>query len=90
MLAVKFDYELAKLAIAVGTGRVVTRLGQEVRIIKWDDSDPIYPIQGNIIGLNGEDPLSLYPPPITTWTINGKYYGDYRESKLDLFIEELC
>lgn len=88
MLVVKFDYELAKLAIAVGTGRVVTRLGQEVRIIKWDDSDPIYPIQGNIIGLNGED--SLYPPPITTWTINGKYYGDYRESKLDLFIEELC
>lgn len=87
-MLVEFDIETAKLAMAVETGRVVTRLGQEVHIIKWDDSDPDYPIQGKVIGLNGED--SLYPPPITTWTINGKYYGDYRESKLDLFIEELC
>ena len=87
-MLVEFDIETAKLAMAVETGRVVTRLGQEVHIIKWDDSDPDYPIQGKIIGLNGND--SLFPPPITTWTINGKYYGDYRESKLDLFIEELC
>jgi hypothetical protein len=87
-MLVEFDIETAKLAMAVGSGRVVTRLGQDVCIIKWDDSDPDYPIQGKIIGLNGDD--SLFPPPITTWTINGKYYGDYRESKLDLFIEELC
>lgn len=87
-MLVEFDIETAKLAVAVGSGRVVTRLGQEVHIIKWDDSDPDYPIHGKIIGLNGDD--SLFPPPITTWTINGKYYGDYRESKLDLFIEELC
>lgn len=86
-MLVEFDIETAKLAMAVGTGRVVTRLGQDVCIIKWNDSDPVYPIQGKIIGLNGED--SIYPPPITTWTVNGKYYGDYRESKLDLFIEEL-
>lgn len=87
-MLVEFDIETAKLAVAVGSGRVVTKLGQDVCIIKWDDSDPDYPIQGKIIGLNGDD--SLFPPPITTWTINGKYYGDYRESKLDLFIEELC
>lgn len=87
-MLVEFDIETAKLAVAVGSGRVVTRLGQNVCIIKWDDSDSDYPIQGKIIGLNGDD--SLFPPPITTWTINGKYYGDYRESKLDLFIEELC
>ena len=86
-MLIEFDYKLAKVAIAVGSGKVVTRLGQEVNIIKWDDSDPVYPIQGRIIGLNDEDSL---PPPITTWTIYGKYFGDYKESKLDLFIEELC
>lgn len=87
-MLIEFDYKLAKVAIAVGSGKVVTRQGQEVNIIKWDDFDSDYPIQGKITGLNGDD--SLYPPSITTWTIYGKYFGDYKESKLDLFIEELC
>ncbi len=85
----EFDIEIAKIALANESGKIVTRLGIDVIIDKWDDPDPnsFYPIRGEILlgGLGHANPLTL-----GTWTKEGKFLGKDRESEYDLFIEELC
>ena len=78
-MRIKFDYELAKLAVIAGTGRVVTRDGEPVELIGTDSDDKEYPIVGRIEGDHEND----------YWTENGKFLS-YRDTDLDLFIEELC
>ena len=78
-MRIKFDYELAKLAVIAGTGRVVTRDGEPVELIGTDSDDKEYPIVGRIEGDHEND----------YWTENGKFLS-YRDTDFDLFIEELC
>lgn len=75
----EFDYELAKLAIAAGTGKVVTRKGESVELIRIDSNVKEYPVVGRIERFHEND----------CWTEKGKYLS-YRDTDLDLFIEELC
>lgn len=77
-MRIEFDYELAKLSISCKTGRVVTRDGELVELIGTDSNDKEYPIVGRIEGFHEND----------CWTENGKFLS-YRDSDLDLFIEEL-
>lgn len=78
-MRIEFDYELAKLAVIAGTGRVITRDGEPVELIGIDSSYKEYPIIGKIEGDHEND----------YWTENGKFLS-YRDTDLDLFIEELC
>lgn len=78
-MRIVFDYKLAKLAIIAGTGRVVTRDGEPVELIRADLGDKEYPIVGRIEGDHEND----------YWTEDGKYLS-YRDTDFDLFIEELC
>lgn len=78
-MRIDFDYKLAKLAVIVGTGRVITRDGESVELIGTDSSDKEYPIVGRIEGFHEND----------FWTENGKFLS-YRDTDFDLFIEELC
>lgn len=78
-MKIEFDYELAKLAVNCKTGRVVTRDGESVELIGTDSNDKEYPIVGRIEGYHEND----------CWTENGKFLS-YRDTDLDLFIEELC
>lgn len=78
-MRIVFDYKLAKLAVIAGTGRVVTRDGEPVELIRIDSDDKEYPIVGRIGGDHEND----------YWTENGKYLS-YRDTDFDLFIEELC
>ena len=78
-MKIEFDYELAKLAVSCKTGRVVTRDGESVELIETDSNDKEYPIVGRIEGYHEND----------CWTENGKFLS-YRDTDLDLFIEELC
>lgn len=76
-----FDIELAKLAQATGSGKIVTRGEEEVIITKWNDSiNPVYPLVGRV----GKRKV------IRSWTTEGKYFSDRRTDFLDLFIKELC
>lgn len=75
-----FDVETARLAILCETGKIVTRDGKLVNITGMDLSSP-YPILGNI-----NDGRIKH----ACWTVEGKLFADGRESKYDLFIEELC
>lgn len=80
-MTLEFDLELALLAVKVGSGRIVTRTGDSVKITGWGDN-PVnseYPITGTMF----DDGL------IRSWTRNGKYYGDESFSTMDLFIEEI-
>lgn len=43
-----FDKDLAKLAVEVETGKIVTAAGEEVKIIDWNGNNPIYPIEGYV------------------------------------------
>lgn len=79
----EFDIEIAKIALANESGKIVTRLGEDVIIFKWDGPDPFYPIQGEILSLSHDIPLG-------TWTKEGKFLGKDKVSDHDLFIEELC
>lgn len=78
-MRIEFDYKLAKLAVIAGTGRVITRDGEPVELIRIDSSEKEYPIVGRIGGDHGND----------YWTEDGKYLS-YRDTDFDLFIEELC
>ena len=78
-MRIDFDYKLAKLAVIAGTGRVITRDGEPVELIRTDSGDKEYPIVGRIEGYHEND----------YWTEDGKFLS-YRDTDLDLFIEELC
>lgn len=81
----EFDYELAKLAVATGSGKLVTRRGLLVNVDYWNRRSEFnsFIITGKII-INKEYPMA------GSWTIDGKFYSDGTDSDFDLFIEELC
>lgn len=79
-MLIPFDYDLAKVALAMETGRVVTRDGQSVELVGIEDpANDEYPVIGRIGNCNEND----------YWTEEGKYLW-YRDSDLDIFIEDLC
>ena len=77
-MRIEFDYELAKLAVSCKTGRVVKRDGEPVELIGTNSNDKEYPIVGRIEGFHEND----------YWTEDGKFLS-YRDTDLDLFIEDL-
>lgn len=79
MVSIVFDRELAKLAIAVGTGRIRTVDGGFVKIINWDTPNGIY-------GKLSYSSLSLsYCYSFMHWTEEGKSLNS--EEDLNLVIE---
>ena len=84
----EFDIESARLAILCKTGEIVTRSGKLINITKVDSADLLYPLYGEINGRLGEinDRFRLGK---LTWTIEGKYFADERESEYDLFIDTI-
>lgn len=79
-MIIPFDFELAKEAVEIGIGKVVTRNGYEVTEISLDSSDPIYSLSGYIEFYDG---YSLY----NSWTEDGIYNIKEYEHDYDLFIE---
>lgn len=75
-----FDIESAKLAVMVGSGKIVTRSGKEVEIVDWNTGQFPYSIVGNIV----------YPTysELASWTASGRYLGEDKVCEYDLFIEE--
>lgn len=79
-MIIPFDYELAKEAIEIGIGKVVTRDGYEVTEISLESSsDPIYPLSGYI----EFDDYPLY----NLWTEDGIYNIEEYKHDYDLFLE---
>ena len=77
-MKIPFDVETAKLALAAGTGRIVTRRGYPVEITCWDDSHDTWPVVGKINGVFF----------IFCWTTKGRWGHDPEiDTDLDLFIE---
>lgn len=81
---IEFDLELARLAIAAGSGKIVTRDGHNVNLDNLFSVDPddfhYFPLTGLIC---------LQQWETGCWTLEGKYtragiFADY-----DLFIEEI-
>lgn len=79
-MVIEFDVELAKLALAAGTGKIVTRDGRDVIIKYWNHGLIHYPLLG-YINNKENDPHS--------WTEGGRYVTPGIDSSLDLFIKEL-
>ena len=79
-MLINFDIESAKLAVMVGSGKIVTRSGKEVEIVDWDTGRFPYSIVGNII-------YSTYSE-LAAWTVSGRYLGKDKDCEYDLFIEE--
>ena len=50
-MKISFDVETAKLALAAGTGKIITRNGYPVEITCWDDSHDTWPVVGKIDGI---------------------------------------
>ena len=75
-----FDIESAKLAVMVGSGKIVTRSGKEVEIVNWNTGGFPYSIVGDIV----------YPTysELASWTASGRYLGEDKDCEYDLFIEE--
>ena len=84
-IVIEFDLELAKLVVAAGTGKIVTRNDKDVKLSNLFTVDPgsysFYPIKGVIVyPLEEEEDM---------WTLEGKYTRGGNEDELDLFIKEL-
>ena len=79
-MLINFDIESAKLAVMVGSGKIVTRSGKEVEIVDWNTGHFPYLIAGNIVYPTYSDHAS--------WTASGRYLGKDKDSEYDLFIEE--
>lgn len=78
-----FDIELAKLAIAVGTGKIITRDYHDAVITnlwKAESFDSPYPIQGDVIIDNASYSMC--------WTLEGKRYATNTD-RWDLMIIEM-
>lgn len=77
-MKIPFDVETAKLALAAGTGRIVTRRGYPVEITCWDDSHDTWPVVGKINEAFCNE----------SWTTKGRWGPDPEiDTDLDLFIE---
>lgn len=79
-MTIPFDFELAKEAVEIGIGKVVTRNGYEVTEISLDSSDPTYSLSGYIEFYDGY-------PLYNSWTEDGIYNIKEYEHDYDLFIE---
>lgn len=84
-IVIEFDLDLAKLAVAAGTGKIVTRNGKDVKLSNLftvdSSSYSFYPIKGVIVyTLEEEEEM---------WTLEGKYTRGKDKDKLDLVIKEL-
>ena len=79
-MRIEFDIESAKLAVMVGSGKIVTRSGKEVEIIDWNTGRFPYSIVGNIVYPTYSD--------LAAWTTSGRYLGEDKDCEYDLFIEE--
>ena len=79
-MLINFDIESAKLAVMVGSGKIVTRSGKEVEIVDWNTGHFPYSIVGDIV-------YSTYSE-LASWTTGGKYLGKDKDCEYDLFIEE--
>ena len=79
-MLMNFDIESAKLAVMVGSGKIVTRSGKEVEIVNWNTGGFPYSIVGDIV----------YPTysELASWTASGRYLGEDKDCEYDLFIEE--
>lgn len=76
-----FDIDLAKDAVELGTGKVITRDGKSVSIIDWDsDSSSFYPIVGKLCVPSSQNSPCIY------WSSQGHYITGCT-TKLDLFLE---
>jgi hypothetical protein len=85
----EFDYELAQLAVATGSGRIITRTRMSVKINRWNRSKSKY--NDNTFLMHGEIITPREGPNMTgSWTKKGKFYNNGSDSDFDLFIEELC
>lgn len=73
-----FDIEKAKAG-----AKVVTRNGNKVRILCYDNTDIRYPI---VAVVYDKDSNSIYD--YTAYTANGKYMNDSVDNDYDLLIEE--
>lgn len=79
-MLIEFDIETATLAINYGTGRVVTRDGRPVTITGYNESMK-FAVEGVFADVG----------TLGFWSKDGKCNPDSKsESRLDLFIEELC
>lgn len=79
----EFDIETAQLALAGETGRIVTRDGDLVEILEWENITPTFSVYGAI--LKGEGLAKT-----AHWTEKGKFHGpDGPDCGFDLFIEEV-
>lgn len=75
-----FDIELAELALATGSGRIVTRNGRPVTITEYNKSS-VWAIHGIFTDIG----------TLGFWGKDGKCVPNSKsESPLDLFIEDLC
>ena len=76
-----FDREIAKEAIELGEGRIITREGDQVMILDWGFDDRSgFPVTGDLRLPNGNT-LSYQ-----TWTSKGKFLFE-GDSDFDLIIE---
>jgi hypothetical protein len=77
-----FDLEYAKLGLACGACKLITRSGRPAQINDWNYTREGYPLSGWI---QKESGLVL---PVT-WTETGKFWKYTERHPLDLFIEIL-
>ena len=76
-----FDREIAKEAIELGEGRIITREGDQVLILDWGFDDRSgFPVTGDLRLPNGNT-LSYQ-----TWSSEGKFLFE-GDSEFDLIIE---
>lgn len=77
-MVIEFDYDLAKEALELGTGKIVTRYGDEVSIINWESPNCIpFPIMASVKGAIGY------------WAKSGRWEIVDTSSPRDLMIELL-
>lgn len=81
---IEFDIETARLALAGETGRIVTRDGDPVEILEWENVNTPFSIYGTI-HFRGERPAGN-----AHWTKEGKFHSvSGPDCGFDLFIEEI-
>lgn len=80
---IEFDVDTARLALAAGTGEIVTKAGEPVEITCWDTGPEytFYKLIGNI-----KSPL-FFERKGVSWSKDGKYLMSGGDSENDLVIK---
>ena len=81
---IEFDIDTARLALAAGTGKIVTKAGEPVEITCWDTGPEyeFYKLLGNI-----KSPLPMLERRGVGWSRDGKYLMNGDNSENDLVIK---